>query len=1066
MRKLALVVLCIAAFVVVHAQKIDVSGKVTGTDGSPVSGASVTEKGTKNGVVAGVDGSFKISVNKGAKLIITALGFATSEVNASGNVAVKLQTSAASDLNEVVVTAQGVRRRPKELGTSIAKLSPSDLTVGRSPQLAQSLAGKVSGLTVFNVNNSVDPAVKITLRGYRSITGSNDALIVVDGIPMPPTGAAGSSSILNILNPNDIESVTILKGGQSATLYGSAGVNGAVVITTKKGTKGAKPRVTFSNATNFEEISFMPEFQTQYGSGSHYAASFGATGYKPNYLDRMKDNWRSFENQQFGDAFNGEQRIIGRVLEDGSKNILPYSNIDGERKRIWNKGVTTNNQLAVSGGNDLSTYYLSIENNLAAGVVPSDNARRTGVRVGAATDAGKLHAGFNVNYVQANYDRTTFDFYNEMINQAGNIPLSQYRDWRNNKFANPNGWYNDYYNNPYFQLDNNRTKYGDANFNGNVELSFKVNNWLNIYNKAGVINNVRNQKSTTGKFNYSSWAKSSAYVPDPWAWSNDYNGISRAGTDIPGGVSDVSSSDNILNNEFQIQANHDYGDFSLKGLVGFSLYERKTKQISVSSGSIVVPDVYNVANRQGELGGGEANTLQRKYGYYADLLTGYKDMIFVHGSFRYDATSLFYKNNRATSMYAYPYYGFDVSAILTEIFPSIKGKVLNYAKLRASYNKTGNDNIDLYGLDATYPNGTNFPYGNVVGITVGGTLPDKDLKPEFVTSYEAGGEFQLFDNRLNIDVTAYKQKSTGQVINATVSQTTGFGAVRINIGTTENWGYEADVKYQVIRSKNVDFGLKLNYSYNQNKITSLYQNLKDFAYGGFTYAASYAVLDKSFPQLRAISYVRDPATNRVVVNSTTGYPLTSGAFRDFGRSTPPHQFGFGTNLRVSDFTLTANLEYRGGNYVYSDLGRQMTFTGSGGWTSDRTPHIFPNSAYDDGTGKFVPNTTVNVRESEYSLWVDYYRLISENFIYPGWFIKMRDVNLSYAVPQKLVSKTKIFSNIGIAIYGRNLFTIVDKANDFTDPEYSFTTGNGQGINTTAQTPPVRQYGFNVNLTFK
>ena len=286
------------------------------------------------------------------------------------------------------------------------------------------------------------------------------------------------------------------------------------------------------------------------------------------------------------------------------------------------------------------------------------------------------------------------------------------------------------------------------------------------------------------------------------------------------------------------------------------------------------------------------------------------------------------------------------------------------------------------------------------------------------------------------------------------------------MGETKNWGYESDLRLQLIRAKNLSWDFNVRYSYNDNKVIELYPGVDEFSYGAFSYAAPFVIKGNPFPALKAISYVRDPATNRVIVGAADGYPLTTGPLKNFGRTIPKHILGWGTNLRYHAFALATNFEYRGGNVVYSDLGRQMTFTGSGKWTEDRTPHVFANSAYDDGTGKFVPNTTVNVREAEYALWADKYRLIAENFVTPGWFIKMRDINLSYNVPAGLLLKTKVFSGATIALYGRNLITIVDKANQFTDPEFSFTTDNGQGVNTTSQTPPVRQYGFNVNLTFK
>lgn len=1066
MRKLVLLVLCLAfLFSATEAQKLAVTGKVTDEKGITIPGATIKEKGTKSGVAADNFGVFRLNATPGSTLVVTATGFKEREVLATANLVVELVSDNKS-LSEVIVTAQGVRRRPKELGYSVAKVTNEDIMVGRSPQLAASLSGKVSGLAVYNVNNSVDPSVKITLRGYRSMTGDNGALIVIDGLPLP---RESSSSILATLNPNDVDNISILKGGVAATLYGSDGVNGALVITTKKGQKG-KARVSFSNSTNIEQLSFMADFQDKFGSGSHYAASYGAAGYKPNYLDRMHDNWRSFENQQFGDPYNGEQRIIGRVVEDGSSLIIPYSAIKNVRKDIWDTGITTNNQVSVSGGNDQNTFYLSVENNLAQGIVPKDKSNRTGVRFAGSTETGRFRAAFNASYIQANYDRTTFDFYNETINQAAHVPLPDMRDWQNNKFANPNGYYNDYYNNPFFQLDNNRTKYNDANITGNLELNFKLASWLNLYDKVSAFNNNRTTKNTTGKFIYSSWAKTKAYVPAPWDWSNDYNGINRALTDIQGSVYDANYTENVINNELQLQGNKDFGDFSVRGLLGFSVYRRKTKLVEVSSSSVVVPDVYNVVNRQGELGGGESYTEYRKYGYYADATAGWQDKIFLNGTFRMDGSSKFYKDYRDASLYQTPYYGFDLSAVLTEIAPSIKNNFLNYAKLRAGYNTNANDNLGsiglIYGLDLSYANSGGFPYGNTVGTTVGDVLPDANLKPEITKTLEVGAELQLLKNRLNVDFSWYTQRSEGQVISVKIPNTTGFSNLRLNVGDTKNWGYEADVKAKIIQSAKFNWDFSVRYSYNNNKVLSLYQGVNDFLLAGYSYASAYVIKDKTFPMMKAIAYVRDPATGRAIVNGTTGYPLTTGPLQEFGRTTPPHMLGLGSRLGYGNFNFAFNFEYRGGNVAYSDLGRQMTFTGSGGWTEDRAPHIFPNSAYDDGTGKYVPNTSVNVREAEYSLWVDYYRLIAENFVFPAWFIKLRDVNLSYDLPTTFLAKTKIFSSANVGLYGRNLFMIVDKLNYYTDPEFSFTTGNGLGVSNTSQTPPVRQYGININLTLK
>jgi TonB-linked SusC/RagA family outer membrane protein len=1060
MRKLLLASLMLVLGSYAYAQNVNVTGKVTADDGSVLPGVSVVVKGTNTGVQTDANGIYKISAKKGASLLFSFIGFETQSATVGNSTTIDITLkSDAAQLNEVVVTAQGIRKNLREVGYAYSKVSTEDVTVGRSPQLAQALSGKVTGLAVYNVNNSVDPQVKVVLRGFRSLTGNNEALIVLDGIQT-------TSTVLALINPNDIDNISILKGGQAATLYGSAGINGALVITTKKGSKG-KLKVNYSNSTNFEQISFLPEFQDKYGSGSHYYPSFGSAGYSSDPLVRMKGNWRAYENQQFGDPFDGTMRQLGRSASDGTTNLVKYAAVDNARYKAFDTGVSTNNQVSFTGGDDNGTFYMSLENQKIQGIVPGDKSERTGARIASSRDYNKLNVGFNASYTQAKYDRTNSDFYNDVINQPANLPLQDYRDWQTNKFANPNGFFNDYYNNPYFNADNQRRVYKDANISGTLSLTYKVTPWATISNRLGAMNNSRTQKSTVGKFLYSDYAKTKAFIAEPFFRDGDGTGIYRAITDILGSVTDYTKTENVINNEFQILLEKDFGPFANKLILGNSVYQKYIKEVQVGSNSIVVPDVYNVSNRQGELTGFENTYLNRRVGYYADLTSNFKNWLILNGTFRYDQTSLFYKPGRPKNLWSYPYYGVALSFIPTDAFPSLKSNVLNYAKLRVNYNKNANDNIDTYGLDLTYPNGTSFPFGNTVGLTVGNTLPDVNLKPESVTSAEIGGEFQLFDNRVNIDVSAYTQNSKGQVITVKVPNSTGFPNLLINVGETKNFGYEGEFKYLISRGSKFSWDASVRYSYNDNKVLELYPGINEFVLAdGFSYANTNVIKGSRFPMLKTDGYQYAPdGSGYRLVNATTGYPLRETALKARGGTLPRHIVGLGSRMSYGDFTFTFNFEYRGGNYMYSDLGRQMTFTGSGKWTENRTDQIFPNSAYLTSDGKVVPNTTVKVREPEYALWVDQYRNISENFVTPAWFIKLRDINLSYSVPQSLLTKTKIFSGASIALYGRNLFTIVDKMNYYTDPEYSRSTGNGLGLNSTGQTPPVRQYGVNINLTF-
>ena len=1056
--------LFLAVFVlaVANAQVRPVTGTVKDDKGAAVAYASVKVKGQASAVVADEKGNFKISAAPNASLVVSATGFASSEVKASAATIDVVLTRQVEDLENVVVTAQGIRKKSKEIGYAYSKVSNDEINVGRSPQLTQALAGKVSGLAVYTVNNSVDPAVKVVLRGYRSLTGNNEALVVIDGMQTTATALA-------TINPNDVDNVSILKGGQAATLYGSAGVNGALVITTKQGSKG-KLKVQFSNSTNFEEISFLPAFQNEYGSGSqYYPINFGATGYDPSAVNRSKQNWRPYENQQYGDKYDGSKRIAGRVLEDGSSLVVPYSDVENVRRRSFDIGVSTNNQASFQGGDETSSYYLSVENQKINGIVPGDISDRTGVRVKSTKEYGNLSTTFNAAYTQIAYDRTGSDFQNDIINTASWVDLTTMRDWRTNKFANPNGYYNDYYNNPYFNKDINRLRYKDANFSGSFDVTYKVLPWMQLYNRLGIMNNSRTGKNTVEKFTYSDWARDEAYIPAEWGHDDDYPGIYRAISNVLGSVTDYSSTENVVNNEFQARIKKDFANVENKLTLGYSIYQRYTKSINVSSSSIVVDNVYNVSNRQGNLGGGESNTTERKFGYYADLNTNLKNMDYLNLNLtaRYDATSRFFKQTRAANQYSYLYYGAALSFIVTDAFPALKSNVLNYAKLRTSYNKNGNDNIPLYGLDLAYNNGANFPYGNNVGLSVGNTLPDANLKPEFVTALEFGAELSMFKNRVNLDVSMYDQSSVGQVLTVKVPNSTGFSNLLINVGEVKNFGYEADLKVQLLRDTKIKWDVNIKYSYNDNKVETLYPGITQFAYGGYSYATTNVILGQRFPVLKTTGYYyATDGSGARRVSPTTGYPVQNTALTERGSTLPRHMVGLGSSFTYSDFRLSFNFEYRGGNVIYSDLGRQMTFTGSGAWTSNRTEHIYPNSYYiDPTTGADVKNNSVYVREPEYALWVNNYRQIAENFVTPGWFIKLRDVNLSYTIPASLVKKSKIFSGANVALYGRNLFTIVDKKNQFTDPEFSYTSGNGLGISNTLQTPPVRQYGFNVNFVF-
>ncbi len=1052
MRKIASLIMMLMLFnALAFAQTRTVTGRVTDQRGEAIPFATVTEAGTRNAVTADANGNFSIRLPENGRLTISATGFGGQTTSVTGNTASVSLTRIEGQLQEVVVTtALGIKRRPRELGYSNTTINNEAITSGRSPNLGAALSGKVAGLTITNTSSQVGSSPRITLRGNRSIRGNNQALVVLDGVPVP-------QNTIGYLNPNDIESITVLKGGQAATLYGDDGVNGVLVINTRKGT--GRPQVTFTNTTNFEELAYLPRFQTTHGSGSHYGST-------------PAENYRPFENQQYGDRYDGSIRSVGRVLQDGSHLQLPYSNIDGVREDIWDRGYTIQNDISVSGGDATSGYFLSFQDAFTKGIVPKDEFRRDAFRFNARKTYGKFTASFDGTYALDRAERTTTDVYFYALNAAGWIPLGDLRDWKTNKFANENGYFNDYYRNPYFELDNNRIDARNNYFNGNVSLNFKPLTWLDATYRIGTALTNSFSKSRTGSFIYDKYTKDSAKTFDPQY--NDYNGKFIARNNITGAVSDNASFGNRINSDFILSFNKDWGDYSAKLVLGNNIQVRRTKSLTVSSTSVIIPELFNVNNRAGELGGGESNTELRKVGNYADLTLGMKDYLFVHGSFRYDQSSALFTPQRERDLYSFPYYGADISLILTEAIPSLKNDALGYLKLRAGWNKNGLVSLEPYSLDPEFFNGGGFPYGSGIGLTVGNAYPDPGLKPEEVRTIEGGLEAQLWRNRINLDLSIYKQKIEGQVLDVALSPTTGYTSTTLNAGNVDNYGGEAEIRASIFKNKDWTVDINGNYSYNTNKVKDLF-GLLERVQMNTTGASSfiYAEIGQPFPLLKVSAYQRDSATGKFIVDPEDGWPLLSGELKSIGTTIPKHSVGIGTRVSYKMLALAVQAEYRGGAVIYHDMGEDMAFTGSGAVSTiyGRDQFIYPNSVYFDGT-KYVANTDIPVSNdiAIYSGWGDYSfsrsnANVGEGHYSSADFWKLRSVSLTLNVPSNWTSRVKAIKGLSLSLFGRNLKTWLPDDNWYTDPEFANTTGNGVGISTSRNTPPVKQYGASLNVTF-
>jgi TonB-linked SusC/RagA family outer membrane protein len=1040
------------------AQQKTVSGQVKDEKGVGIPFVTISEKGTRNAVQADGNGYFTIKIKPQSSIVISGSGYEELTVEPGAGFQNFSLKEKVGELSEVVVTtALNVKRQPKSIGYSAATINNTQITSSKSFNLGQALTNKVSGLTVYNTSASVNAAPRIVLRGLRSISGDNTALVVLDGVPVP-------SNTLNYINPNDVENISILKGGQAATLFGSDGVNGAIVITTKKGNK--KPEVNFSQSYNVEKLSFQAKYQNEFGSGSAYGAD-------------MNEDFHPAENQQYGPAFDGSIRPLGRTLRDGRTQLLPYSTIPGIRDALWATGNTSQTDVSYRAGDDNGSFFVSYQNLFSSGIVTGDKYYRNSLRMNSSRAYGKFKVSFDATYTWDKSDRTNSDFQFFAINQSTWAPIDQLKDWRNNPFADPSGFFNDYYNNPWWQMDNNRFSTKNNYFNGNVNLNYRISNAIELTGRVGIANTSAVTTTTSNPYTYNAWSASTsgAYLS---GYNRNYDffltngGLFRArSTPIPGGLSESLSNGNRINSDIFATFKKDFNKVNINAIVGNNIQVRTGKSIATSTAALAIPEFYNLSNSAtGLYSASNSTTTQRKVGTYLDVTAGINNYLYIHGVARYDISSVFYLPNRDKSLYQFFTYGGDVSLVLTDLVPTLKNKVLSFAKIRAGWNKNTNDNIGPHSLETVFGFASGYPYSGLLGTTVGNTLVSPTLTAENVQTTEAGIELGFLNNRINLEAAYYNQKATDQILNVAVSSSTGFSSYLLNAADVTNNGYEFDLKTVPYRDKFWNVNLNFNYSHNQNKVNKLYADngLNSLIFQGDNLKTLNAELGQMFPYLKTTAWERDPQ-GRVIIDTADGWANRASTFKGIANTIPKNVFGVNLSVAYKGFTLSANAEYRGDYVVYNDLGEDMAFTGSGAISTlyHRQQFVWPNSVYYDGS-KYVPNNkfAVNQYIASYQATGDLgfsrgFQGTGEAFYSSGDFWKLRELSLSYDF--KIPGIAKVVKSASFTVWGRNLKTWLAKDNLFNDPEFSNTNGNSTGLSTSINTPATRQLGATLKVVF-
>ena len=1055
--------------------QITIKGKVISSDDNqPLPGATVTVKGTTAGTQTDANGAFTIEAKAGQVLVFGSIGYASKQITVGTvtNLRITLDVNAKQLGNVVITGALGIKRQAKELGVAATNISAKSLTEAHPTNFTNGLTAKVAGLVLTTIDNGINPSTRFTLRGNRHINGNNFALVVLNGVPISPNE-------VNNINPDDIADVNILNGAGAAALYGSEASNGAIIITTKKGTTTGAPVISYTNTYQAEQISYFWPLQTGFGS---YGGEEGV------YVDPYTQYIIApvpFENQSYGPAYTGAPQQLGIPLQNGVKQIVPYATQPTDpRLAFFNIGHSDQNNLNYSSGDEKNSFAFSASYLTKTGVVPNDAFKRATLRASGSRTYGKFKVDYTAAYTHS-YTSTYgngFDgssLLSTLVNTPSWVPLQKYKDI-NAPFADVNTYFNSYGINPYWTVNESRINTTTDNFNGSFFGSFAPTKWLDANYRLATNFGFAYQQQTRAEVDFSAYAHS-----DPTGgYGTDATGVlgSTANTPgiVPGQVTNTYEfgDGSLVTSGFQGPQGYSrlqqdaflnfhktfFKDFKANLLVGNTIWEEKLNATVNSSANLAIPNFYNVDYITGVPNVFVGSAIIRQIAYYGDLTVGYKDFAFVEGSLRNDIDS---RLSKVFSAFWYP--SIKGSLILSQALPALKdNKFLSYAKLRASYTKVGDVNIAPYSITNVYGTASGFPYGNTGGLVQSTTLGNPGLKPEFTKEFEVGGDFSFWESRVNANVTYYHNTTTNQTLTITTSPATGYTGTSVNVGEVSNSGWEFKLDVDVLTKAKNKVGLNLsgNLAIQNSLVNSLTAGLKQINLGGYSNAAVEAVVGQPYPVLLGTDVNRDPQ-GHVIVDAKTGNPTLNSNLVNLGRTTPHYIIGLTQTVSWNIFSLTAVSEFRLGAIIYNAGLNSANAAGTSQFSAStgRQPFVFPNSVIQNSNGTYTPNTNLLTSAGDINFFDNggYYSAASTS-VSSADFWKLREASLNVDLT-KWVSKSKFIRKANFAINGRNLLTIVPNAtNKWGDPEFNFTPGNAIGV-TSVQLPPTRIFGASLNITF-
>lgn len=1043
-----------------------VTGTVTDDQGNPIEGASVRVKGSRTGVAADANGNFRISVSPGATLVVSGVGITTREVAVGdqSTVNVSVIRSGTELTNVTIVTALGVRKTRNQVPYAAQQITGDEVSKNRSSNFIQNLSGKVSGVELRQ-SNTLGGSTNVVIRGVKSISGSNQALFVVDGVVIDNTNSKSGNqatgrggydygSAASDINPDDIESITVLKGAASTALYGSRGSNGVILITTKKSARGLG--ITFNSGITLGKYdkSTFAKYQQEYGGGygRYYEDPSGFFLYRDINGDGVDDLvMPTSEDASYGGKLDGRLVYQWDAFDPLSPNFgkaRPWLPAVNGPASIFQTAVSSNQSITVGGSSDMGSFKIGYTRNDDKGILPNSKIVKNLLNFGGTFNiTPKLTAGANINFAaidgRGRYG-TGYDDKNLMTNFRQwwqvNVDIKDQQDAYNREkrnvtwnWADPTDLVPIYWDNPYFTRYENYETDSRNRYFGNANLNYKPFSWLNILGRVSqdAYDEIQEERQAVGSVTTSSYTRINRAVRE-----TNYDLLLTAHKDLT-------------------------SDLTLSGLLGTNVRKERRQLIAASTnGGLVANRIYALSNSKNPINAPQEADIRREvWGNFAGATISWKDMLTLDATIRNDQSSTLPKGKNS---YWYP--SISLGYVFSKMIPSAPW--LSYGKLRANYAEVGSDAapyslVDAYDILS--------PFGSTSTASVNGTGANSALRPERTKSYEFGLEVALFKNRFGFDISYYNAKTFDQIFAVPISTATGYNSRFLNAGNIRNKGVELSVYGTPIKTQNFSWDINVNWTRNRNKVEELYPGIDVIQLGSFQGGVSInAALGEPVGVIRGKDFVYTNGQKTVGTNGR--YLQTIESNKNIGNANPDWIGGVNNTLKYKNISLSWLVDVRQGGNVFSlDLYYGLAtglYPETAGLNDLGNPSRNLISA---GGGIIMPGVKadgkpndIRVNNTEFGSY-GYRFNPAAGFVYDASFVKLREAILTYSLPSTLISRMKPFKGIDLSLIGRNLW-IIHKNLPYADPEENISSGNLQGYQGGAY-PSVRTLAFNVKLRF-